>query len=54
MQGKLRENIDPFDEFTDKEILQVLKEVHLLERIEKMKDGLDTIVAESNNLFSVG
>ena len=54
MQGKIRENIDPFNESTDEEISKVLKEVNLLDHINKMKDKLDTVVAESNNLFSVG
>jgi len=32
----------------------VLKEVNLYDHIMKMDDALDTRVAESNNLFSVG
>ena len=54
MQGTIRENIDPFRETSDEEIEKVLKEVNLLDHIKKMKDGLETVVAESNNLFSVG
>lgn len=54
MQGKIRENIDPFSESTDEEIWRVLKEVTLHDYIDKMKEKLDTIVSESNNLFSVG
>ena len=54
MQGKIRENIDPFNEATDDDIYRVLKEVKLDERINQMEHKLDTIVSESNNLFSVG
>ena len=54
MQGKIRENIDPFGESTEEEINRVLKEVKLFESIEQMELKLDTIVSESNNLFSVG
>jgi ATP-binding cassette subfamily C (CFTR/MRP) protein 4 len=32
----------------------VLKEVSLMDHIDKMNDGLQTVVSESNNLFSVG
>jgi len=33
IQGSIRENIDPFEEFTDEEIEKTLKEVHLLDHI---------------------
>ena len=32
----------------------MLKQVNLFDHIDKMKDGMNTMVAESNNLFSVG
>lgn len=54
LQGPIRENIDPFEEKTDDQIWKVLEEVNLHEHIQKMKDKLDTVVSESNNLFSVG
>ena len=54
LQGKIRENIDPFGESTDEQIWKVLKEVALFDYIDKMVDKLDTNVSESNNLFSVG
>ena len=54
LQGTIRENVDPFQLKSDDQIKQVLKEVSLLDHINKMKDGLATVVSESNNLFSVG
>lgn len=33
IQGSIRENLDPFDEFKDEEIDKVLKEVKLYEHI---------------------
>jgi len=54
LQGKIRENIDPFEEKTDDQIWKVLKEVNLYDHVNKMKEKLGTVVSESNNLFSVG
>ena len=54
IQGTILENIDPFGHKSEKEVINVLKEVSLWKHIEKMKEGLNTIVSESNNLFSVG
>jgi ABC-type multidrug transport system fused ATPase/permease subunit len=54
LQGSIRENIDPFKEKTEEQIWQVLKEVSLFDHINKMEEKLETIVSESNNLFSVG
>ena len=52
---------DPIDisvysevDFTDDEIWQALKEVNLFDYISNMTEKLDTIVSDSNNLFSVG
>ena len=55
IQGTIRENIDPFQEFNDEIITDTLKEVKLWDHIEKnCQNGLSTILAESNNLFSMG
>lgn len=50
----MRENIDPFSESTDEQILQILADISMKEKICGFKDGLETMVSESNNLFSVG
>ena len=55
IQGSIRENLDPFDEYSDDTIHQTLKEVALHEHITKnCENGLMTMISESNNVFSVG
>ena len=54
LQGTIRQNLDPFIEKSDQDIWSILKEVNLFDHINNMTDKLDTIVSESNNLFSVG
>lgn len=54
LQGSIRENIDPFIEASDENIWRALEEVNLKEHISEMKNKLETIVSESNSLFSVG
>ena len=54
LQGTIRENLDPFDEMTDEQIKEVIKEVNLSEKIDALEDGINTYVSESNNLFSAG
>jgi ATP-binding cassette subfamily C (CFTR/MRP) protein 4 len=52
--GKLRRNLDPFDEFSDDVVWNVLREVHLAEAVTDLKDGLDTEMSEGGLNFSVG
>lgn len=54
LQGTIRQNLDPFTEKKDSDIWTILKEVNLFDHVNKMQDKLDTVVSESNNLFSVG
>lgn len=54
IQGTIRENLDPFDELSDKEINEVVAEVNLSEKIASMPLGINTYCSEANNLFSVG
>ena len=55
IQGSIRENLDPFSEFSDDEINKVLKDVNLSEHIAKnSSDGIWTKLTESNNFFSMG
>ena len=54
IQGTIRENLDPFNELTDKEIDEVVQEVNLSEKIASMPLGINTYCSEANNLFSVG
>lgn len=54
LQGTIRENLDPFNELSDSEILQIIKDIELDKKINSLSDGLNTYCSESNNLFSVG
>jgi len=55
IQGSIRENLDPFEEYSEEEAIAALKEVHLMEHIENNCDhGMYTMVSESNSLFSMG
>lgn len=55
IQGSIRENLDPFSEFTDDQIVQILQEVRLYDFITKnCTSGLKTMVSDNNNVFSVG
>ena len=52
--GSLRRNLDPFEQHSDEQIWQVLKEVHLSEAVSDLKMGLDTEMSEGGSNFSVG
>ncbi|KAM8976173.1 ATP-binding cassette sub-family C member 4 [Pelodytes ibericus] len=52
--GTMRKNLDPFDEHTDEELWDVLKEVQLKDVIEDLPGKIETQLAESGSNFSVG
>lgn len=54
IQGTIKENLDPFGESTKGQIDAVLREVKMYEKVYSLDQNLNTYVAESNNLFSVG
>jgi ATP-binding cassette subfamily C (CFTR/MRP) protein 4 len=54
ISGTIRENLDPFNEFTDKEVIEYLGKVKLDEYVLKMPDGLLTETTEGNAQFSTG
>lgn len=55
IQGSIRENLDPFNDYTDELINKTLEEVKLLEYITtQCSNGIYTLIAENNNVFSVG
>jgi len=54
MPGTIRENLDPFDEFTNEQIQEVLENVQLWDTINVMDHGLLTQLKDSNSVFSVG
>lgn len=54
LQGTIRENLDPFQNLSEEELTQIIKDIELDKKIGSFKDGLDTYCSESSNLFSVG
>jgi ATP-binding cassette subfamily C (CFTR/MRP) protein 1 len=52
--GTVRYNLDPFNEYTDKEIWDALDLVKLKEAVEKLPEGLWSPVSEGGSNFSVG
>ena len=50
----VRENLDPFEQYSDKLILDVLSDVQMLSTIENLPGGLDSNIAESGSNLSVG
>jgi len=54
LQGTIRENLDPFYEMTDDQVKSIVKSINLEAKIYGLKDGLQTKIKETNNVFSVG
>uniref|UniRef100_A0A9L0T494 Multidrug resistance-associated protein 4 n=1 Tax=Equus caballus TaxID=9796 RepID=A0A9L0T494_HORSE len=52
--GTMRKNLDPFNEHTDEELWDALKEVQLKEAVEDLPGKMDTELAEAGSNFSVG
>ncbi|XP_023214266.1 multidrug resistance-associated protein 4-like, partial [Centruroides sculpturatus] len=52
--GPFRKNIDPFNEYSEEMLWQVIEEVQLKDDIGKLPGGLDTHVSEGGRNFSVG
>ncbi|XP_023228994.1 multidrug resistance-associated protein 4-like [Centruroides sculpturatus] len=52
--GPLRRNIDPFNEYSEEMLWQVMEDVQLKEVIDKLPGGLDTNLTEGGRNFSVG
>ncbi|KAG7393123.1 hypothetical protein PHYPSEUDO_012459 [Phytophthora pseudosyringae] len=52
--GPLRENLDPFGEYSDAEIWAVLQQVHMADSLAKWGAGLDFDVSECGDNLSVG
>ncbi|KYQ47022.1 hypothetical protein ALC60_13972 [Trachymyrmex zeteki] len=52
--GSLRQNLDPFDQYSDAVLWQALQNVELKETISEMAAGLNTKVSDEGSNFSVG
>lgn len=53
-RGTVRLNLDPFEQHIDAEINEAVARVHLSKKIETLDTGLDSIVTENGENFSVG
>ncbi|MCO5614705.1 hypothetical protein L7F22_068989 [Adiantum nelumboides] len=54
IQESVRFNLDPFEVYTDVEIYEALERVHLLPTIQGLDGGLDSLIAQNGENFSVG
>ncbi|KAJ2850363.1 hypothetical protein GGI22_005393, partial [Coemansia erecta] len=52
--GTVRENLDPFSNYSDQEIWDALQHAHLAEFIRTKEEGLDFAVSQGGDNFSVG
>jgi ATP-binding cassette subfamily C (CFTR/MRP) protein 1 len=52
--GTFRQNVDPFDQYSDAEVLNALKRSHLSHILENLPQGLQTPVQEGGCNLSVG
>ncbi len=50
----IRENLDPFDTYSDKEITDSLTDVQMIDAVNDLPEGIHSVVAESGSNFSVG
>ncbi|CAM6097228.1 unnamed protein product [Calypogeia fissa] len=53
-RGTVRLNLDPFHQHTDTEIHEALNKVELTKKVRSLDAGLDSIVTENGENFSVG
>jgi ATP-binding cassette subfamily C (CFTR/MRP) protein 4 len=53
ISSSIRENLDPFETYTEENVWEVLEEVQLKNYVKNLKDGLDTELSDQN-IFSVG
>jgi ABC-type transport system involved in cytochrome bd biosynthesis fused ATPase/permease subunit len=52
--GTIRENLDPYKQYTDEEIYQILEKCHLRDLVDNLGNGLESIIVERGRNFSVG
>ena len=52
--ASLRFNIDPFDEHSNEEVWEVLRDVNMADHVETLPNKLDEMVAEGGDNFSAG
>ncbi|CAB9519042.1 Multiple drug resistance-associated protein-like transporter 1 [Seminavis robusta] len=50
----VRENLDPFDSYSDREVWEVLEDVQMGKEVRELSGGLHAMVSEGGSNFSVG
>ena len=53
-KGSIKYNIDPFNDHSEEQIWDVLKEVQLEDSVKELDEGLEAKVSEGGSNFSVG
>ena len=53
-RGSIRKNLDPFKEYELQELMRVLECVHLKQKINNLKNGINNLVNENGANFSAG
>ena len=54
MIGTVKQNLDPFQIYNEKQTIEALKDVQLWKYVSSLKDGIETEITAGNMLFSVG
>ena len=54
MSGTVRQNLDPFNSYSDEQIIESIKDVQLWAYISSLKDGINTEIPHGSVLFSAG
>lgn len=54
LQGSIRFNLDPFDEYLDNDLWEALKDVQLFDTVKRLPQGLRCEVSENGSKFSAG
>lgn len=52
--GTVRENLDPYENYSDENIYNVLEKCHLKDLIENLGHGLQSMIVERGRNLSVG
>ena len=52
--GTIRDNLDPYRQYTDEDIHDVLEKCHLRDLIDNLGNGLDSMIVERGRNLSVG
>ena len=52
--GTIRENLDPYKQYPEEDIYQILEKCHIHDLVASLGNGLESIIVERGRNFSVG